>query len=73
MFQAIAMVISLAIRLAYWTFKATIMLIAAIAGAISTSRRRKPFHSLRSSRGYHQCAGMRALRYSSRSRQLWPA
>jgi hypothetical protein len=45
MFQAIVMVVSLVIRLAYWTFKAMIMLIVAIAGAISTSRHRKPFHS----------------------------
>jgi hypothetical protein len=43
MFQAIAMVISLTIRLAYWTFKATIMLITATPGAISTSRRRNHF------------------------------
>ncbi len=45
MFQAIAMVISLTIRVAYWTFKATIMLIVVIAGEISTSRHRKLFHS----------------------------
>jgi hypothetical protein len=48
MFQAMVMVISLTIRLTYWTFKAMIMLITAIAGAISTSsasRHRKPFRS----------------------------
>lgn len=48
MFQAMVMAISLAIRLTYWTFKAMIMLIAAIAGAIGTSsasRHGKPFHS----------------------------
>lgn len=48
MFQAMVMIISLTIRLVYWTFKAMIMVIATIAGAISTSsasRRRKPFHN----------------------------
>ncbi len=48
MFQAMVMIISLTIRLVYWTFKAMIMAIATIAGAISTSsasRRREPFHS----------------------------